>query len=396
MVGNARWNLAPQPQQQGLNLGGADPNAQYQMPRLPWSQNPMITTAALGLLGGRTLNEGLQNVAQNAPAGLAANTAMRRDMAGQRDAATTRAAMNAVIKLKSGVPLTPADQAAIDAAPEVKLKFGMPAEPDWIEIGGRPFNKTTGTFGEQAGGGGFTGTALDAQDSQIIVRGQTDDAYRATPEYKIAWSRQFETPRMVQGSDESGKMISTPILPSIPGGLKGPVGGSVAAPTSPDQTVPTPTDASGTGVRTGKPVVTGTTKPTEQQLRQRQIYANLKPEVATIEKNWSSLSDLKSQVAKGIFGNTGLDNLITSPEYQKAYNATRASVSQILYSLSGANANPGEVENQIDNLMPKPFETKEATDAKLARIKTMVESTRIAGGPTSTDGPISADEFMNQ
>jgi hypothetical protein len=135
------WNpFAKQQQGQGLNLGGADPNAQYQMPQVPWASNPMITTAALGLLGGRTLNEGLQNVAQNAPAGLAAKTAMQRDMYSIQEKATTkaeadaemarkRAAMNVALKLKSGIALTsltPAEQAAWAAAPDVALELGKP------------------------------------------------------------------------------------------------------------------------------------------------------------------------------------------------------------------------------------------------------------------------------
>jgi len=128
----------------GLNLGGTtDPNAAnaaYQMPRLPWGQNDFITTAALGLLGGRNLNEGLQNVAQMAPAGLAANTAKRRDMYSLQEKARTDAekkaeqarqyaAMNVGLKLRSGVPLTsltPAEQAAWAAAPDVALELGKP------------------------------------------------------------------------------------------------------------------------------------------------------------------------------------------------------------------------------------------------------------------------------
>lgn len=151
---------------QGWNLGGqADPNAQaYQMPRVPFSQNPMITTAALGLLGGRTLNEGLQNVAQIAPAGLAAKTAMQRDMYSLQEKARTdaeakakeagqRAALNAIIKIKSNMPVTPAEQAAIDAFPELKIKFGMPAERDpVIPEGSLVWDEKTQSYIPAAGG----------------------------------------------------------------------------------------------------------------------------------------------------------------------------------------------------------------------------------------------------
>jgi hypothetical protein len=131
MVGNARWNLAPQPQAQGLNLGGADPNAQYQMPRLPWAQNDAITTAALGLIGGRNFNEGMQNVAQMVPAALASNTAKRRDMytIGQENAQKAR--MNEALKMWPD--LTPAQRAMFTDNPELfgqyALKTMMPPDP---------------------------------------------------------------------------------------------------------------------------------------------------------------------------------------------------------------------------------------------------------------------------
>jgi hypothetical protein len=128
----AGWNpFARQQTQPGLNLGGADPNAQYQMPQVPYGQNPMITTAALGLLGGRTLNEGLQNVAQIAPAGLAAKTAMQRDMytIGQENA--KKAQMNEALKNWPG--LSPEQKAMFTNQPELfgqyALKTMSPPDP---------------------------------------------------------------------------------------------------------------------------------------------------------------------------------------------------------------------------------------------------------------------------
>lgn len=97
------------------------------LPRVPWGSNPMVTTAALGLLGGRNLNEGLANVAQSAPAGMVAKSGLQTNMykiqEDQAERARQRAAMNAGLKLMSGHPLTPEEQAAYADSPDVALKF---------------------------------------------------------------------------------------------------------------------------------------------------------------------------------------------------------------------------------------------------------------------------------
>jgi hypothetical protein len=117
-------------QGQGMLPGG---QPQAAMPRVPWGQNPLVTMAGLGLLGGRNLNEGLQNVAQMAPAGLAAKTAQQRDMYSMQQQATQstaqKAAWNAGMKWRSGIALTQADQDALASAPEIAAKF-MPQSPE--------------------------------------------------------------------------------------------------------------------------------------------------------------------------------------------------------------------------------------------------------------------------
>lgn len=82
-----------------------------QLPRVPWSQNPMVTTAALSLLGGRTLNDGLANVAQSAPYGMQAKSSMQQFMLAQQEkqqekaeADARRNATNEVLKNWPGIP----------------------------------------------------------------------------------------------------------------------------------------------------------------------------------------------------------------------------------------------------------------------------------------------------
>jgi hypothetical protein len=65
------------------------------LPRVPWGSNPLVTMMGLGMLGGRNINEGLQNAAQMAPAGIVAKSAMQRDMLSQQEKASEKAAADA-------------------------------------------------------------------------------------------------------------------------------------------------------------------------------------------------------------------------------------------------------------------------------------------------------------
>lgn len=106
------------------------------LPRVPWAQNPMITTAGLALLGGRNINEGLANVAATAPAGMAAKSSLQGFMMKRQEEeaakAAQRAAWNAGMKWKSAggdwSALSPEDQAALSGAPDIAAQF-MPEQP---------------------------------------------------------------------------------------------------------------------------------------------------------------------------------------------------------------------------------------------------------------------------
>lgn len=113
--------------QPGL-LGGQQPSPV--MPRVPWGQNPMVTMAGLALLGGRNLNEGFQNVAQMAPAGMAAKSGMQQFMLAQqerdrerKEQEARRNAMNQVIQNWSG--LTPEQRQLFTAQPELFGQYAI-------------------------------------------------------------------------------------------------------------------------------------------------------------------------------------------------------------------------------------------------------------------------------
>jgi hypothetical protein len=122
---------------QNLFAGQTAQPAAPPLPRVPWAQNPMITTAALSLLGGRNLNDGLANVAATAGQGMAAKSNLQGFMMKRQEEdaakAAQRAAWNAGMKWKSAGgdwnALAPEDQAALSAAPDIAAQF-MPQQAE--------------------------------------------------------------------------------------------------------------------------------------------------------------------------------------------------------------------------------------------------------------------------
>ena len=351
-------------------LGGQQPSP-YPMPRVPWGQNPVVTMAGLGLVSGRNLNEGLANLAQTVPAGMAAKSGMQQFMLAQQERQAKKAEedarrnqMNEMLKMWPN--LSPEQRSLAQLYPD---QFAQQA------------------FGEMGGKGGtFQGTGIEAQDSNILLTGDP-----SSPEYAMAYTRQFLTPKLVSGSNEQGQMIATPVMPPVPQGIRPPTG----TPSPQGGGAPS---AGGTSV--GAPIVTGTVKPTEQQNRQRQLYDVVRPELDTVKQTFPALKQLGNQVGGMLPGK--VENFVTTPDYQRASNSLRTIIATYLYSTSGATANPGEVENQVRVLMPMPGESDASTADKLRRIETMVESIKRAAGPTpdsaaqTPGGAVPLEEWLKQ
>lgn len=112
-----------------LGFGRQQPNiigGGYQPPpRIPWASNPMVTMAGLSLLGAPTLQQGLQQVAANAPTGMAAKTAMQKTQQDRADADKVKDAWNRFMIAKSaGQPIPPDAQAIIaQANPAIAAKM---------------------------------------------------------------------------------------------------------------------------------------------------------------------------------------------------------------------------------------------------------------------------------
>lgn len=294
-----------------------------------------------------------------------------------------------------------------------------PLAPDWqtIDNGGDVFrwdandpNSTPSLFfdgPDVAQPGMFDGTGMDAQAWNIL-----NTADPASKEYATAYSIIAQPkPQMVQ--TENGMML-VPVAPQLPAWLVPPgsaaaPAASPASPTAPAAQAPLMpqgqsqanpaifgnTFSAPAGAPAAAPtaqpaapqpsmagagqLIPGTQKPsTEQQQRNEMLGTVLTSDLPTINANFDALADPQGQLLGMIPG--GLGNPWQSPEYQQAANAVSSSVANILYSVSGASANPGETANQIRNLTPA-WGDKPATIAdKKRRLNTFVNAVASASG----------------
>jgi hypothetical protein len=160
--------------------------------------------------------------------------------------------------------------------------------------------------------------------------------------------------------------------------------------------------------------------PTEQVVRNRQLYSVVAPEAKTLLGDgvnpgvFDSLGSGWDQAGAGLAGGikqlTGLDasGVLTSAPYQQAKNSVKSIYSSYIYSVSGASAPEAEVERQASLLMPVPGEPASATQAKKVRLKTMVDAIKSVaesapGGvmgvdagtvPPPEDGVIDAGDYF--
>lgn len=141
----------------------------------------------------------------------------------------------------------------------------------------------------------------------------------------------------------------------------------------------------------GKGIQLATSKPTEFQSKNIELYNTAVPLLPTLDQNFSALGQLGNQIAGGIGGPA---NFFASSEYQQARNALRTIIPNYLYSVSGATANPGEVDNLTQAVMPQFGDKPEVLAQKQQQIHKMVDGIRsaaqlppVAAPPTVTPPP---------
>lgn len=256
-----------------------------------------------------------------------------------------------------------------------------------------PATGETKNIGGEAGGVDlFKGSSVEAQSLNGLVRsGQLtpDQAMQLGAGKTITDPSTgaiiFLTPQGVFGQSANGgqpQPVGAPPPAAAPQMTPPPVPGAGATPDAP--VAPAATNAPRPGqipLTDGK----GAKPPTEQMIRNQQLYSVVEPEVGIVDQNFAALTQLGSQLG----GATPelINGFMTSPEYQRASNSMKTIIATYLYSTSGATANPGEVANQASVLMPKPGESAESVADKLRRVHTMVDAIRIASGQKDTPAP---------
>lgn len=251
------------------------------------------------------------------------------------------------------------------------------------------FDPSSGETKSIDGGGPskFAGTGLEAQAWNIL-----QSADPSSREYATAYSI-VSQPKTQLVQTENG-MMPVEVPPQLPGWLTPPGGGQASAPGAPPQSVPQASPGAAPTAALGVPqnVIPGTKKPaTESESRNGAIGHILLNEVPTLGASFNALSDPKGQFLS-LFGAAG--NPWQSEEYQRAAGAVKSSVTNVLYSLSGASSNPGEVLNQIDILTPKYGDKPGVLADKLNRFKTYVRS--IASEANDPELKKSVDDALKQ
>jgi len=292
-------------------------------------------------------------------------------------------------KLKASDPLT---QLQIEKA---KRDLAAP-QKTWQKLDDNTlFDPSSGETKNIGGGVGasdvFTGNSVEAQALNGLVRsGQLtpDQAMQLGAGKTITDPSTgaiiFLTPQGVFGQPANGgqpEPVQPPPPAPAPQSAPQAVPGAGAAPAAP--ATPVATDAARPGqipLTAGK----GEKPPTEQMIRNQQLFSVVEPEIGIVDQNFAALTELGSQL--GSATPEMINGFMTSPEYQRASNSMKTIIATYLYSTSGATANPGEVANQVSVLMPKPGEDPKSVADKLRRVHTMVDAIRIASG--KKDAPV--------
>lgn len=197
----------------------------------------------------------------------------------------------------------------------------------------------------------------------------------------------FLTPRGIFSQPATGG-VATPV--QSPNAQPPPAAAPYVPPASPSNVPPPvsgPAQVAPAGVSPPAPVnpglipITGAKpsgKKTESEERYTAISTILLNEVPTLGANFKAMSDPSGQLLSKIPG--GLGNMWQSEEYQRAASSVKTSISSILYALSGASSNPGEVINQISALTPEFGDKPGLVADKLQRFKVYVRSVATGSG----------------
>jgi len=226
--------------------------------------------------------------------------------------------------------------------------------------------------------GPYQGTSIEAQDSNVLLRGNP-----ASAEYAAAFARQGATRYNVDGSTVTPNMSPyrpptyNPNLPASPAASS--IAPPVAGATPPAAAAPPPNFAAS--------VTTDATKPTADQLKVSTFAARM----ATANDIIGRVGYASTGVADRILDRIpGVGNYVTSSDFQQAKQAQADFINAVLRRESGAVISDSEFANAAKQYFPQPGDKDDVLEQKRQnRLTTLLGFEREAG-PAAQPRPNSA------
>jgi hypothetical protein len=216
------------------------------------------------------------------------------------------------------------------------------------------------------GGGQYEGTGIEAQDSNIILRGIKDPAFAQTPEYAMAYERQYATPKP-QMTDQGLVMVT----PTAPAWAPQPAKRASAA---------APVTASG--------VVPGTEKaPSHDQGLVAGFARRLDASNAILDE-LDSKGESNPGVISNITGNLPVvGNVLSSENRQRLEQAKREFITAQLRRESGAAISDTEFSTGDKMYFPQPGDGPDVLKQKAASRRLARDNMVGASGRAYQPGP---------
>jgi hypothetical protein len=354
---------------------------------------------ASGILSSPTLSGGLANGFAGAAQGRVQDDAYATS---KKEEAQRQDALNQTVKFLQNkgyddlIPLVSAGQANV--ALQEAMKRSQPKDPaTTADITNYEYAKTHPDFGG-GDGGAYGGTSMDAQNANILLKGDVN-----SPEYAYAYN--LATQPRTEFRETATGLVPIQITPTLPPGIRPPGGASGAQPSGPQLSqgprvgmdnglspaLGSPVQAGSPGVSTGAALPGTAPKPTEAQVRSATLTGNLLYDTPIILKNFDGLSDLMSRTAGQI---PGVGQAFQTDEYKSAAQALGSGVTNIVYALSGAQAGDEEKRGLANSMTPTVFDGPNQIKEKKGRLVAYVKN--IADASADPEKKRQAQAILDQ
>lgn len=218
--------------------------------------------------------------------------------------------------------------------------------------------------------GTFGGNALDAQDSNIILKGQSDEAFRSTPEYAMAWNRQYQQPKLQTTQDPSDpmKQIIQAVVVPPPVGFKAPGGapvqpGGVAQPVANPAQPPVPTAMPIPGTDSQKQL-------SDEQKLSLGFTSRMSASNDIIGSNQNAGTSMRQAIKSDV---PVIGNYLVSDSRQQLEQAERDFVNAQLRRESGAAISSQEFDNARKQYFPQPGDGPNVLEQKAANRQRVID-----------------------